>query len=192
MILKALELAQAAGVDPKWLISREFGRSFLPFLEDQLAQLSDNQTLVIDFEEIRLLEWSFADEVFATLAVKMASGMFPRKYLALKGLSETSIENLQLALRTRPEREEKQIRNLIIPIYKNDKLSYIGKLEEHLKPVWDFILSQNQITARDLASENNLEINTASTKLKTLFDLRLLKREELKTEAGKQYIYSKI
>lgn len=190
MKYKATELAQEAGIpNPKWLISRDFGKLFLPVLEAKLELLQAGNVIQLDFDSIDLMEWSFADEALAVLCIKMLSGRFPNRYLVLEGLSETSAENLEMALRTRPERENKQIRNVILPIVVNREIILIGKLEEHLKLVWCHIAGQKNITARDLATSLSLEINTASTKLKTLFDLRLLKREEIRTEAGKQYLY---
>lgn len=193
MKYKATELAQEAGIaDPKWLISRDFGRLFLPVLQEKLESMPSTGTLHLDFSDIDLLEWSFADEAIAVLCVKLSSGEFPGRYLILEGLSDTSTENLAIAIRTRPERENKPLRNLVVPVVKNGKIIPVGKLEEHLKPVWDYLAKNHQITARELSAALEMEINTASTKLKTLYDLRLLKREESRTDTGKQYFYHKI
>lgn len=193
MNLSAIDIAEKAGlISPKWLISREFGLQFLPKLEQELDKLSINDVLYLNMLDISLLEWSFADEVFGTLSVKLGNGDFPSKYLVLENLSEVSKENLDIALRTRPEREGKQIRNLGLPVRQNGEIVFVGKMEEHLKPVWAYILSHSQVTAREIAEHLELEVNIASTKLKTLFDIRLLKRLEYRSEVGKQYIYTQI
>ena len=193
MKCKATDLAEESGMDnPKWLISREFGRRFLPVLQEKMELLQQGESLELSFEGIDLLEWSFADEAIVALCVKLVSGQFLEKYIILEDLSSTSIENLTVAIKTRPERENKTLRNLIVPVIINDELVPVGKLEDHLKPVWEFARENQQFTARDLSTELGLEINTSSTKLKSLFDLRLLKRVENISEAGKQYIYSKL
>lgn len=193
MIYKMVDLAKEAELsDPYWLVSREFGRKMLDVLKEKLAELPLNTNLVIDFENIRLLEWSFADEAFATLAVLLSKGEFPERYMVLKNLSETSVDNLEIAVTTRPKRDPGSIRNLVLVISEEKSARYLGKLESHLLQVWDYVKNHEEVTANDVAKNLNLEINTASTKLKTLYDNRLLKRIEQKTEFGKQYIYSKV
>lgn len=186
----ALNLAKQVGVGEYAILStREDGVLFRQALEKELDGLPPTGLLRIDFTDIKLMDASFADAALAVLALSMAKGAHKERYLLLEGLNAGSIQNLGYAIDSRQKREEKQVRNLVLSIQDNNGVETFGKLEEHLSKPLHYTRQEASVTARMLASKFNLDVAAASTKLKTLYDLRLLRREEIRDENGKQFMY---
>lgn len=185
-------MARDAGLD-EWniLSTREDGAKFHSRLLQELVALPPEGLLRLDFSEVRLMDASFADAALVVLALDLARGEFPERYLILENLSNASLQNLSIAVKGRHGRDEnKHVRNLVLPVLTEEKqIEPYGKLESHLLNPWELVRQGKALTARDLATALSLDIGAASTKLKTLHDLRLLRREEIRDEFGKQFRY---
>jgi hypothetical protein len=100
-----------------------------------------------------------------------------------------------MALETRPDREppeQERLRNAVLVIQEQGKLRLIGKFEEHVRESFELLSNRQQLSARDLAELRELSLSAASTRLKTLADLGLAVRVELRDEQGKQYMYQSL
>ena len=69
------------------------------------------------------------------------------------------------------------------------KLEQIGHLEPSLQETLDIVHAHGKLTAPQLADMVGLAINSASNRLKRLYDQRLVRREYEISERGLQYIY---
>jgi predicted transcriptional regulator len=65
----------------------------------------------------------------------------------------------------------------------------VGALEANLHDTLQLVARHIQMTAPELAALMNLELNTASTRLKRLYDLHLLRREYTVSKKGLEYTY---
>jgi predicted transcriptional regulator len=65
----------------------------------------------------------------------------------------------------------------------------VGQLEQKLRDTLNLLFTQGRLTAPDLVKQLGLVVNTASTRLKRLYDLHLVKRDFEITDNGLQYIY---
>ncbi len=74
-------------------------------------------------------------------------------------------------------------------IRKEDQMRLIGHVEPNLMEAWQLVYEKSELTARELADQRGLEINTASMRLRKLYDARLLARREEITPDGRQHIY---
>lgn len=138
------------------------------------------------------MDASFADEVFARLAVMWARREYPFCYIVLADMNETCEENLEMALVTRIEREPDEkphLRNCLLMLLKEDTAELLGKYENHVLETFSLLTSQKELSTRDAADLLDISLNAASTRLKAISDLGLAKRIEVRDMQGKQYIY---
>jgi DNA-binding transcriptional ArsR family regulator len=184
------ELAYRAGLDHCTLVTRPIGRRFLPILESLVQDLADSNAVILDFGEIDIMDASFADEVFSTLAVRRSRRIHRGRCIILEALEGASLENLDMALSSRTVRET-GLRNCVFPVHSRQygtKLA--GKSEGHVQTSFELLTQHRQLTARTLADTLDLDIAAASTRLKVLFDLGLATRAEERDGQVKQFVYT--
>ncbi len=189
----ATEIGRSIGIPiVSLLATRVVGKRFLEHLQSRPENQVPETLIKLSFIGIEVIDASFADEVFGTLGAQRArkdSNMCP---IMLMGLNQTCIENLQMALATRIEREPEtleRLRNCVLPLLDGADLKLIGQFEDHVSASFSILSARRSLTARDLADALELNINAASTRLKTLTDLGLAFRTEVRDSVGKQYIY---
>jgi len=148
-----------------------------------------DRCVILSFEGVEMMDASFADEVFASLAAERGHRRPHPGCLALKGLNSTSRDNLQLALLSRPTREP-GLRNCVLPVFRGAAdVEFVGKTEEHVRSTLEILRAKRQLTARELAEMLRLDIAAASTRLKVVFDLGLGCRRETRDPHGRVYVY---
>lgn len=191
-ILNLTDIARETTRDPSILATRLSGKRVWERLQIRLHEQDRGAVILLSFAAIDIMDASFADEVFGTLASRRARKDVAFAPIILVEANETCIENLKMALGTRADRESPQqerLRNCVLPISKGDELFLIGKFEDHVSQSFDYLLRHKTLTARDLAEALSLNLNAASTRLKTLADLGLARRTEIRDAQGKQFVY---
>jgi hypothetical protein len=193
---QATEIGRAVGIPfVSLLATRVVGKRFLEHLQAHLEKQSADTVVRLLFSGIEVMDASFSDEVFGTLAALRARRESHECPLVLAELNLTCAENLQMALETRIEREPEsldRLRNCVLPIMDESGLKLVGKFEDHVQESFTFLNKCRHLTARELADLLNLNVNAASTRLKTLADLGLALRTETRDSVGKQYIYNSL
>lgn len=188
-VLSVADLASAGGMNPETLVTRPVGKQFFPLLESALRD-ARTPVVVLDFSEVSLIDGSFADEVLGTLAVRRSKRKASWGCLAMRNLTPASIENLRMALLARTI-VDKGLRNCVFPVIDGAaEVDLVGKAEGHVHQTFGLLRDRRELTARDVADALALDIAAASTRLKTLFDLGLATRAEIRDAAGKQFCYT--
>ena len=151
---------------------------------------ADSDALVLDFEGIDIMDASFADEVFSTLALNRSRRINRYGCIILEALEDASLENLDMALSSRTVRET-GLRNCVFPVHSQRfGAKLIGKSEGHVQSSFELLMQHWRLTARELAELLDLDIAAASTRLKVLFDLGLTTRTEEREGRIKQFTYT--
>lgn len=188
-VLSVADLASAGRMDPERLVTRPIGEKFFPLLESALRD-ANTQVVILDFTDVPLIDGSFADEVLGTLAVRRSQRKAWWGCLAVRRLTSSSVDNLRMALLARTI-VDKGLRNCLIPVIdEQGEVALVGKAEGHVQETFGLLRSRRELTARDVADALSLDIAAASTRLKSLFDLGLTTRTEIRDEAGKQFSYT--
>ena len=167
------------------LITREKGQKVYIELVKHI-QVSDpaNCPIRIIFPENQLMDVSFADEVVIRIQDGLNKDAFGEgQGIILYGLGDDSIENLTAAVKLQ------KLKIAFMVIKQTGQWDCIGQLEQNLRETLDLLFKQGQLTAPDLARQLGLAVNTASTRLKRLYDMHLIRRDFEITENGLQYIY---
>jgi len=164
------------------LLLRDYGRRAFPILEKALRKVSVNQSLSLNFEDVSVIDTSFADETVVELAVRLVEGQFGDRFLILLNPSAATVDNLEGTIARRKAK-------VALPTRVGEHMIVIGHVEPNLMEVWKLILSENELTARLLADRLNLQISTASMRLRKLYEARMLSRREEMTSTGRQHVY---
>ncbi len=185
-------LAQTIKIPGDYLVSRPVGRRFRECLLDELHCLSINDIAVLDFSHIDIMDASFADEVFVSIAVERGQKYLEMPPFVLSNLSETNRENLDIALFSRPGRET-GVNNCGLLILKSGQgVELIGRFQKQVEETY-YLLQQNKtLTAADVSELAKIGVSAASNRLKVIYDLGLVTREEIRDSQGKQFVYREI
>ena len=176
------ELAQKVGLNKELFYRPNAVKMYTEVFP--LAQYLNGGTLVdCSFEGITGCDASFADEFVINLQKHIAK--YKNVVLRLSHCNEAIIENLQGALLIRNEMDNEKTNIL----YYDSSYKFLIKQEPNLQNTFDFVQSHKEVSARDIAEYFGIEINSASNRLKKLYDSNKLFRREIKDEKGRQHLY---
>lgn len=152
-----------------------------------LASLNIGSYFVFDFEGIGLCDTSFADELLIETQFYLIKEKKENIIIYIQNFNQAIKENIEGALL---RRESKDGIRIFLLIKENGHYSKIGsKLEKNLENTFSFVCEKKRISAREVAEKFELEINSASNRLKKIYDAGLLLREEVIDNNGRQHIY---
>lgn len=177
------ELGKKLNFKDSLFITRENGERAYPYLTQHITQLPEDKPLVLVFPPGQLLDASFVDECIVRLGEELMDGNFGHKAILLQGLTDNSIMNIKSVISLR------QLKLGLLVIEIDGQWKWIGHLESSLEEVLNLVSERHQLTAPELSDAMNLAINTASNRLKRLYDRHLVWREHEITDKGLQYIY---
>ena len=171
------------GISDGLFILREQGERAFNRLRALILEVPDGQPLVLRFPPDQLMDASFADESILRLAEEVIEGQHGNRGILLEGLSENSIHNIEAAIHFQG------LKLAFLVIERDSSWRLIGHLETNLKETLQIVAQRTQITAPELSGLLGIAINTASNRLKRLYDRRLVWRTYEITAKGLQYVY---
>ncbi len=155
-------------------------------LERLLGEEKEGFRLILDFSGIGSIDFSWADEVMAKIISRLWSGEYGEKYLVLKGLSPSQIENIHVAL---------ERKRLAVIAAGPEGWQVIGALNNYLVHTLNQVMKKKHLTLRELSELERIGMNTSGTRLLNLYKRRLVAREgESLTgredpHRGRQFVY---
>lgn len=138
--------------------------------------------IVLDFSGMGSIDFSWADEVVAKIVSRLWSNEYGERFLLLKGLSGSQIENIGVAL------ERKRLAALTTG---PGGWRIIGSLNNYLVHTLNHVMKKRRLTLRELSEEEGIGMNTSGTRLLNLYKKRLVVRLE-GVSRGRQYIYQSL
>lgn len=164
---------------------RAAGREFGQHLRKSLRHM---EHATIDFSGVPLMDASFADEAFAKLAVDRSRRAFVGGSLLLTKLTPISYDNLDIAMNARAAIDS-GVRNCCQLILVGPLPTLVGKYEDTLMDTLKLLHSLIVLRTTDIMRERDCSLNAASSRLKTLYDMGLATRREIRDEQGRQFLY---
>ena len=114
------------------------------------SNISDGETLVLDFDGIKVIDSSFIDEMIVKLIVdsKTAGRAF---YIKLKNISAIAETNIDLVFRSYSNYKNKKIVVITENICQNN-VFFIGPLSDRERDVVEFLRVNKSITIDDIVT----------------------------------------
>jgi len=170
----------------KGMTGRSRGAKIREFIEKILREEKDALIVVLDFSGVGSIDFSWADEVVAKIISRLWGGEYGEKFLVLKSLNTSQVENITVAL------ERKRLAALATG---SEGWQIIGSLNNYLALTLERVMEKGHLTLRQLSEEEGIGMNTSGTRLLNLYKKRLVVRVEgLGTgkedlHRGKQFVY---
>ncbi len=176
-------LATELGLHPGLFLTREHGEQAYLRLKEMVEQLPEGEALLLVFPAGQLIDGSFADETIIRLGDEMSAEEFGSRGLLLEGVTADSITNIEAVIGFR------RLKLGFLAVTPEGQWQVVGQLDPSLREMLEILAEKDTLTAPDLAEEYDLAINTASNRLKRLYDRRLVRREYEVSSKGLQYCY---
>ncbi len=169
------------------LLSREQGRRIFQRIEEELRTLSEGGILLLDLRNISYATVACLIEILYILDMPRERG-FQDKYIILKSDSRNRDLNdcLTLALKEKGK--------AVSLVDEKGNCRVLGELTKAQRDTLEIIRDRREATSTEISKLLNIPINAASNRLKDLYDMKLVKREEkvLPGTGGRQFVYRRI
>jgi STAS-like domain of unknown function (DUF4325) len=196
---------QSLGEFGRQLAMRPHGRRVQEALDGQLRKLPPGGVLIIDFDDVEMMDYSFADEALGVIYSRMAAKEYPDRHVVLAAredeLHEALLENVEVSLSRRevaalvlPHADERPAAAALDGDRKAANWRVIGTLPAHLVDTLRAVMDKGEITVRELASALDLDSATAcNNRIARLYQMHLVRRQAaIVPEGGRQYCYSAV
>lgn len=177
------QLSHELGLGGRFFLTRAQGELAYERLLAHLQTLPVGQALVLVFPDQQLMDASFADEAVVRLGKEIVAGALGERAIILEGLTADSRLNLDAIIHLQ------RLKLAFLAAESNGAWQVVGSLEANLHETLQLVMQQQEMNAPTLAELLHLELNTASTRLKRLYDMHLLRREYMVSKKGLEYTY---
>jgi hypothetical protein len=181
------DLAKQVGHDgERRLRGRELGRKFQAGLREKILSTPHDELLRFDLRDVQMMDVSFIDELFGGIAEARGRGELSGAALLLVEVDPLDVDDIGRILAGRPG-SSTGLRNCVLPLVEADSIRLLGKTEDYVQETFSELLQAKSLSTSELMSRLDLANNTASTRLKVLYDLGLARRVPQTESRG--YVY---
>lgn len=143
------------------LVTRPTGRAIRTGVESQIAEMEDAERQVtmsiLDFSQVRVLDYSCADEIVAKLLLRYLGEERPAEaFFVVRNLQEHHVEAIEAVL----ERHGL----LVVAVDDDGPVLLLGETDPVQRAVWDALVRRGRASRAELAEETGLarEVVTAA------------------------------
>lgn len=182
--LELNEIASELGLSGKTLATRPVGEQFYHTALEKLQPIHDGDAIELSLAGVYATDTSFLDEYILGFQRLMVAS-YPNSMMFVSNVDTWVFENLTRLIKSW------EVDGIRIPVlyFHEDKFEIIGKMESNLLETFDVFCDNREVTARQLAELKNLVLSTASTRLRKLYEFRVIYRKEVIDAFGKQFVY---
>lgn len=154
------------------LVTRPTGRAVRMGVEQQLVELTGSHApclSILDFSQVRVLDYSCADEIVAKLLLRYLEVERPGEvYFLARGLDEHHLESVEAVL----ERH----RLLLAAEDESGRARLVGPSTEAEQSSWQVLLARGPAPVTDLSHETGLTLEEARATLERFVRARVVAR----------------
>ena len=171
------------------MTGRPRGARIREAIERILREEGENACIVLNFSGVGSIDFSWADEVVAKIISRLWGGEYGEKYLVLRGLNASQMENIGVAL------ERKRLAALL---WSAEGWKVVGVLNNYLSRTLNRVMERSHLTLRELSEEEGIGMNTSGTRLLNLYKKRLVMRIESpgqskeESHRGRPFVYQSL
>lgn len=150
------------------LVTRPTGRAVRMGVESQIAELEGEQRVclsVLDFSQVRVIDYSCADEIVAKLLLRFQPEDRPAEaFFLARGLHEHHHDPVEAVLETH---------GLLLAVDDGAGYTLMGPSDPMVRACWARLLLRGNGTAGQVASDTGLPLEAAEATLQTLVSRRV-------------------
>lgn len=143
------------------LVTRPTGRAIRTGVESQIAEMESEPQVtlsILDFSQVRVLDYSCADEIVAKLMLRYLGDERPAEaFFMVRNVQEHHVEAIEAVL----ERHEL----LLVAVHDDGGVELLGVLDDDQRAVWHALAERGRATRADLAADTGLERETVTAVL---------------------------
>ena len=171
MIIKLKEFTKSVKISESDLITRPVGKLVYNKFIEKIEHIGNGETVIIDFENIKVIDFSFVDEFIIKLIDYAKEDK--KFYIKLKNVSEIAQKNIKAVIKSYAEYDKKILvttENLSI-----NNTFYLGNMSKNENEVFNAIRINNYSTQKDLKFITQLSIEDLTESLSSLMDYNCIK-----------------
>lgn len=134
------------------LVTRPTGRAIRTGVESQIAEMEGDRQVclsVLDFTQVRVLDYSCADEIVAKLLLRYLGEERPAEaYFIVRNVQEHHVEAIEAVL----ERHEL----LLVAVQDDGPVELLGAADPAQRTVWDALVRRGRAQRAEIADETGL------------------------------------
>ena len=185
-------VAKVVGLQDTDILSfRPNGKLVADYIQYEVSKLAQPGKCIISFKDVLICDISFIDEVIIN-TIDYIKDKELNIQLLVSDADDDIEDNIHAAILLRMKKE-KNYGNIKYSIHvlclSKTGLELMGDIETNLEETFEIVKGKKEITARELTEVIDLPINSASNRLKKLYDMRLILRVMLTDIEGKYYKY---
>ena len=173
MVIKLKELAKNIKIAELDLITRPVGKTIYNKVIENISHISEGETVIIDFENIKVIDFSFVDEFVIKLIDNAKNAENKRFYVKLKNISEIAQKNIKAVIKSYTEYGKKVL--VITEDLNINNTFYLGDMNENENKVFNSIRINNYSTLEDLKFITQMDIGSLTESLSSLLDCNCIK-----------------
>jgi|GEM_PF-2133954 len=178
------EIACELDLSGKTLATRPIGEQFYRLALEKLNKINAGDAIELSLKGVNATDTSFLDEYVLGFQ-RLVLESYPDSMIFVSNVDTWVFENLTRLIKS----WEVDGQRIPVLCFQNDKYEIVGKMEANLLEAFEVCLMNEEITARQLSEIKNLVLSTASTRLRKLYEFRVIYRREVIDSFGKQYVY---
>ena len=168
------------------LSGRPKGADLLEALMAHLQQCEDRTVVPLDFEQVRFVDVSCADEMLNKLLLRLRSGELKDRFVFIVSANASVQETLEAVL---------QLRDLaVLAEDEGGQVHLLGALKRPMREALDVLLERKSATSAEVSEHIDKNVNIVCNRLNALQRLGLVcrLRDGSVVGGGRQYLYVSI
>ncbi len=176
MVINIKKKAEEMKFKTQDLITRHMGRIMYDSIRSIVENINDGETLVLDFDGIKVIDSSFIDEMIVKLIMdsKKEQRVF---YIKLRNISAIAETNIDLVFRSYSNYKNKKIVVITENICQNN-VFFIGPLSDQERDVIEFLRVNKSITIDDVVQFTGRPRDQVHKTMEDLDAMRAVKKQE--------------
>jgi hypothetical protein len=174
MIIKVAKLAREAKMKLPDLITRPVGRLLYAKMKDKLSIIGEGETVILDFENIKVIDSSFIDEFLVKLIIDAETVDF---YIKVRNISPVSEINIDSVFNSYSNYKSGRLAVIREELGKNNRY-YIGPLTEHESDIIDYLKLNHHAGVEEISRFCGMETGVLKKVLEELMKLRVIRRND--------------
>ncbi|MCP4135614.1 MAG: STAS-like domain-containing protein [bacterium] len=175
MVIRIKKVAKDLRIKTPDLITRPVGRRIYKKIKNLLGNITHNEVIVLDFDEIKVIDSSFVDELIVSI-INDSIESRPEYFIKLKNISSIAEINIDSVFKSYSIYNKDRIAVITEDICQNNKF-YIGQLEDVERDIIDYLRVNQAVNIEELERFTGLGPDEVATIMEALYTLRIVRHE---------------